>query len=125
MKLKVFFISLCLMCSYGFVGAMDKKKDAYLKFKLDKELHIVGHKAKNMDFFVLPPDFTGKIITEAVPLSPEDQAALNNGFQKAFINKKKEKVVYTLQDMKFLAAIKHKKDGFSVKVREVGDESSK
>lgn len=119
MKLNVLFASLCLMCTSGFVGAMDKKKDAYLEFKLDKELHIVGHKAKNMQFFLPPSDFTGKVITEAVPLSPEDLVALSNGFENVRRNKTKEKVAYTLADMQFIAAIKNKKHGFSVKVREV------
>lgn len=120
MKVNKMLAALCLMSACSFVEAMDYKKDAYLKFKLDKQLHIVGHEAKHMRFFLPPADFTGKVITEAVPLSPEDVVALTNGFQKACANKKKEKVKYTLADKQFIAAIKYKakKDGFSVKVKE-------
>lgn len=119
MKVSRVFASVCLMSACAFVGAMDFKRDEYLKFKLDKDLHIVGHKAKHMEFLVSPADFTGKVITEAVPLSPEDVVALTNGFQKARTGKQKEKVPYTLKDKQFVAAIKHKKDSFSVKVKEV------
>jgi hypothetical protein len=116
------------MSAYTFVGAMDRKKDEYLKFEVDKELHVLTGKAHGgMKFFLPPSDFTGKVITEVVPLSPEDQAALTNGFQTAMAHKKKQKVEYaiknleTQQDRRFVAAIKHKakKDSFSVKVKEM------
>jgi len=110
--------SLCFIGAYESVMAMDKK-DAYLKFKVDKEFHIVGHKAKNMNFFVQPADFTGKNIAEVIPLSPEDKEAVKNAFLNAFvIPHRKQKVEYTLEDMRYIAAIQYKKKSYSVKVKE-------
>jgi len=119
MKLNIVLASVCFIGTYGCITAMDHKKDAYLKFKLDKELHVVDSKAKHMQFFLSPADFTGKVITEAVPLSPEDKIAVTSACQNAFvIRKTKQKVEYTLGEKRFIAAIKYKKDSFSVKVRE-------
>ncbi len=117
MKLNMMLAALCFIGAYESAMAMDKR-DAYLKFKVNKELQIVGHKAKQMELFAKPEEFTGKIITEVIPLSPEDKDALKNGFQNAFVLKKKQKVEYTLEDMRYVAAIQRKKDSFSVKVKE-------
>ncbi len=121
MKLNIVFVSVCLMGAYGCIDAMDIKKKEYLKFKVDKELRIMEHKAKNMDFFVAPEKFLGEIITETIPLSNQDLSAMKDGFQKAMTQKKTQKIGYTLEDKQFVAKIKHdsKKDNFLVKVKEV------
>jgi hypothetical protein len=114
-------LSMCLMSSIGFVGAMDFKKAKYLKFRLDNNLRILNHEAKNMETFSTPEKFLGEVITETIPLEAQDLNALNNGFQKAMADKKKQKVKYTLKDKQYVAAIKHKskKNGYSVKVKEI------
>ena len=114
-------LSLCLMSTISFLGAMDFKKSKYLKFRLDNNLRILDHEAKHMETFVAPEKFLGEIITETIPLEPYDLNALHNGFQKAMTQKKKQKVEYTLENKQFVAAIKHisKNNEYSVKVKEI------
>lgn len=124
MNLHIALAFICFIGAYGSAQAMNPKKNAYLKFKLDKDLRIIEHKSKNMDFFVPAASFEGEKITEVIPLTQQNLSAVNNGFQKACTGeKKKQKVRYTLEDKIFIATIRYKdkKNSFSVKVKEAVD----
>lgn len=116
MKLNILVAVLCLIGASEFVTAMDYE-NSYLKFKLDNDLRIIGSKAHHMEFLVPPSEFTGKKITEAVPLHATYIEALRKGFEGARQDNETREVAYELEDTYFLAAITPKKDGFSVMVK--------
>lgn len=142
MKAKFLLSSLSLLLVTGFVFGMDiqekkpskpvakksvelskpvqKKVDHHLLFILNDKKEIVEYGSRNMEFACPAKDFMGKKITDAVPLSDADQKALRRGLRgaKASSGKTEKLVPYTLNEIRFCAAIKHRTNQYRVVVRQ-------
>src|SRR5689334_3273758 len=102
MKLYSLLMALCAISTTG--SLLSAEKQACLKFKLDTELRIVSAgEFGGMKFLYPVSDFLNKIITLAVPLSEDDQKAINIGLCQAYVSGDLVKVPYTLEQIKFLA----------------------
>lgn len=96
------------------------EQDACLNFKLDSELKIVAAQEQGGMKFLYPEStFMGMVITQAVPLSEEDQLALDAAFGQAYETGDLVHAEYALEGIKFLAAVQYEEGYFFVKVTEI------
>jgi len=138
MKSYALLTLMFVVCSTGSLMSMEliKYEKSRLNFTLNHLRCIKGYSAQNMNYDVLPQDFIGKNILDAVPLNENDYKALDKGLTKAVEKQITVCVPYSLKDKeslvesKFLASItsvikENKKNNFFVKVTPFSDDCVK
>ena len=125
MKFYVLVPALFAACASASLMSMENG-NARLNFLLNHAWVIKGSSAQNMGYEVPRSEFLGKKITEAVPLSECDVAAVSKGLTDAAQNQMVVKVPYDLNKKAFLATITpiikaNEKNNFFVKVTSLED----
>jgi len=125
MKIYVLVPALFVACASASLMSMENGQER-LNFLLSHSWRIKASSSQNMQYEVPRTEFLGKKITEAVPLSEYDAAAISKALTDAAQNQRTVKVPYSLNKKAFLATITpiikaNQKNNFFVKVQDNED----